>query len=142
MQALDLSDSGGDLNLVNKKVKDWIEVTEIRKESFNVVTREGMGIQRKDKIGYEMLCANGETKAVTAYLNDTLGKVNGYDQKYTEFIIKSFGMNQELSDYFRRQVKYDSQEISGVLGLKNASDLLYDKTPKDLGLIHPHSYPT
>ena len=72
MQALDLSDSGGDSNLVNKKVKDWIEVTEIRKESFNVVTSAGMGIQRKDKIGYEILCANGETKAVTAYLNDTL----------------------------------------------------------------------
>ena len=51
-------------------------------------------------------------------------------------------MNQELSDYFRRQVKYDSQEISGVLGLKNASDLLYDKTPKELGLIQPHSCPT
>ena len=50
-------------------------------------------------------------------------------------------MNQKLSDYFRRQVKYDSQEISGVLGLKNASDLLYDKTPKELGLIHPPFLP-
>ena len=123
-QALDLSDTDGDLNLVYKKVKDWIEVTEIRKETFNVVTSAGMGIQRKDKIGYEMLCGNGETKAVTAYLNDTLGKVNGYDRRYTEFIINAFGMNQELSDYFRRQVAYDSQEISGVLGLKNASDLI------------------
>ena len=116
-------------------------MTEIRKESFNVVTSAGMGIQRKDKIGYEILCANREKKAVTAYLIDTLGKVNGYDQKYTEFIIKSFGMNQELSDYFRRQVIYYSQEISGVLGLKNASDLLYDKTPKELGLIHPPFLP-
>ena len=32
LQALDLSNSGGALNLVNKRVKDWIEVTEVRKE--------------------------------------------------------------------------------------------------------------
>ena len=94
-----------------------------------MMTSAGMGIQRKDKIGYEILCADGDKKVVTAYLSDTLGRVNGYDQRYTEFIIKSFGMNQELSDYFRQRVKYESQEISGVLGLKNASDLLYDKTP-------------
>ena len=93
------------------------------------MTSAGMGIQKKDKIGYEILCANGDRKAVTAYLSDTLGRVDGYDQKYTEYIIKSFGMNQELSDYFRERVKYESQEIGGVLGLKNASDLLYDITP-------------
>ena len=40
--------------MVNKKVKDWIEVTEVRNESFNVVTTAGMGIQKKDKIGYEI----------------------------------------------------------------------------------------
>ena len=34
LQSLDLSDTGGDLNLVNKKVKGWIEVTEIRKETY------------------------------------------------------------------------------------------------------------
>ena len=63
LQSLDLSDSGGDLNLVNKKVKDWIEVTAVRNESFNVVTSAGMGIQKKDKIGYEILCANGDKKS-------------------------------------------------------------------------------
>ena len=71
-------------------------------------------------------------KAITAYLSDTLGRVNGYDHKYNECIIRSFQMSKKLSDYFRERVKYESQEISGVLGLKNASDLLYNVTPKEL----------
>ena len=73
LQTLDLSDSGGDLNLVISKVKKWIEVTEVRNESFNVVTSAGMGIEKKDKVGYEILCTNGDKKAVTAYLSDTPG---------------------------------------------------------------------
>ena len=141
MKSLDLSDTGGDLNLINKKVRDWIEVTEIRKETFIVVTSAGMATQRKDKIGYEIMCGNGETKPVTAYLNDALGTVNGYNKEYTELLVNSFAMNKELSDYFRKQTVYDSQEICAVLGLQNASDLIYDKAPRDLGLIHPHSYP-
>ena len=50
---------------------------------------------------YEILCSNGDTKAVTAYLSETLGVVNGYDDKSTECIIQAFNMNKELSDYFR-----------------------------------------
>jgi len=116
-------------------------VTEIRKETFNVVTSAGMATQRKDKVGYEIMCGNGETKAVTAYLNDALGTVNGYDKRYTELLVNAFDMNKELSYYFRKQSVYDSQEIGGVLGLKNASDLIYDKAPRDLGLIHPPFLP-
>ena len=37
--------------------------------------------------------------------------------------------------------KYDSQEIGGVLGLKNAGDLLYDVAPKDIELIQPPYMP-
>ena len=80
-------------------------------------------------------------KAVTAYLSETLGLENGYDDKSTECIIRSFNMSQELSDYFRKKIKYESQEICGVLGLKNASDLICDVFPKDLGLIQPHFMP-
>jgi len=72
------------------------------------------------------LCSNGDTKAVTAYLSETLGVANGYDDNSTECITKAFNMNKELSDYFRQKMKYDSQEIGEVLGLKNAGDLLYD----------------
>ena len=98
LQTLDLSDSGGYLNLVISKVKKWIEVMEVRNEFFHVVTSAGMGIQKKDKVGYEILCTNGDKKAVTAYLSETLGLVNGYDYKSTECITKSFDMSQELSD--------------------------------------------
>ena len=100
-----------------------------------------MATQRKDKIGYEIMCGNGETKPVTAYLNDALGTVNGYNKEYTELLVNSFSMNKELSDNFWEQTGYDSQEIGGVLGLKNASDLIYDKAPKDLGLIQPPFLP-
>ena len=88
LQTLDLSDSGGDLKLVIDKVKKWIEVTEVRNESFSVVTSTGVGTQKKDKVGYEILCSNGDTKTVTAYLRETLGIVNGYDENSTEFMIK------------------------------------------------------
>ena len=80
-------------------------------------------------------------KTVTAYLSKTLGLVNGYDYKSTKCIIKSIDMSQELSDYFREKIKHESQEICGVLGLRNASDLLYDVLPKDLGLIQPPFMP-
>ena len=50
-------------------------------------------------------------------------------------------MSQELSDYFREKMKYESQKISGVLCLKNASDLLYDVIAKDLRLIQPPFLP-
>ena len=64
-----------------------------------------------------------------------LGVVNGYDDKSTECIIQAFNMNTKLS------TKYDSQEICGVLGLKNASDLIYDVSPKDIGIIQPPYMP-
>ena len=54
LQTLDLSDSGGDLNLVIDKVKKWINVTEVCNESFSVVTSAGVGTQKKDKVGYEI----------------------------------------------------------------------------------------
>ena len=87
-------------------------------------------------MGYEILCSNGVTKAVTAYISE-----NGYDEKSTECIIQAFNMSKELSDYFRQKIKYDSQEIGGVLGMKNASDLIYDVSPKDIGLIQPPYMP-
>ena len=71
------------------------------------------------------------------HLTDTLGTVNGYDAKSTKCIIEAFRMNDKLSDYFLGKMKYDSQVISGVMGLKNAADLMYDVSPKDLGVIQP-----
>merc|ERR1712228_869220 len=73
--------------------------------------------------------------------NDALGRVNGYSKEYTALLVNSFSMGKQLSDNFWEQTKYDSQEIGGVLGLKNASDLIYDKNPKDLGLIQPPFLP-
>ena len=59
----------------------------MRNEIFNVVTSAEVGTQQKDKAGYEILCSNGDTKTVTAYLSKTLGIVNGYDEKSTKCII-------------------------------------------------------
>ena len=132
LQTLDLSDSGGDLNLVIDKVKKWVEVTEVRNESFSVVTSAGVGIQQKDKVGYKILYSNGDKKAVTAYLSETLGVVNDYDDDSTECIIQAFNMDK---------AKYDSQEIGGALGLKNTGNLLYDVSPKDIGIISLHICP-
>ena len=86
------------------KVKKWIEVTEVRNESLSVVTSAGLGTQKKIKVGYEILCSNGNTKTVTAYLSETLGIVNGYDENSTECIIKAFNMGKELSDHFRNKI--------------------------------------
>ena len=96
-----------------------------------------MGVQQRDKIGFGIQCINGDTKAVTAHLTDTLGTVNGYDEKSTKCLIEAFQMNNKLSDYFSSKMKYDSQVISGVMGLKNAADLMYDVSPKVLGVIQP-----
>ena len=98
----------------------------MRNETFNVVMSAGMGIQQRDKIGFEIQCINGDTRAVTAHLTDTLGSVNGYDERSTKCLIEAFQMNNKLSDYFSSKMKYDSQVISGVMGLKNAADLMYD----------------
>ena len=65
LQTMDLSDSEGDLILEIDKVKKWMEVTEVRNESFSVVTSAVVGIQQKDKVGYEILSSNGDTKTVT-----------------------------------------------------------------------------
>ena len=118
---LDLSDTGGDLTLAIEGIKKLIDVTEVRNETFNVVTSAGMGVQQRDKIGYGIQCSNGDTKGITAHLTDTLETVNGYDAKSTKCIIEAFRMNNKLSDYFLGKLKYDSQAISGVMGLKNAT---------------------
>ena len=131
---LDLSDTGGDMMLAIEGIKKLIDVTEVRNETFNVVTSAGMGVQQRDKIGYGIQCINGDTKGITAHLTDTLGTVNGSDAKSTKCIIEAFRMNEKLSDYFLGKMKYDSQVISGIMGLKNAADLMYDVSPKDLGV--------
>ena len=63
---LDLFDTRGDLTLAIENIKQLKEVTEVRNETFNVVTSAGMGIQQRDKIGFEIQCINGDTRAVTA----------------------------------------------------------------------------
>ena len=112
LQTLDLSDSGGALNLVIDKVKKWIEMTEVRNESFSVLTSAGVGVQQKDKVGYRILCSNGDTNAVTAYLSETLEVVNGYDDNATECIIQAFNMDKELSDYFRQKQNMILKELA------------------------------
>ena len=42
LRSLDLSD------------KKWLDVTEIRSESLNVITSEGLCVQEKDKVGYDL----------------------------------------------------------------------------------------
>ena len=59
----------------------------------------------------------------------SLETVNGYDEKSTKCLIEAFQMNDKLSDYFSGKMKYNSQVISGVMGLKNAADLMYDVSP-------------
>ena len=49
---IDLLDSGGYLTLVTEGIKNLIDVTEVRNETFNVVTSAGIGLQRRDKVGY------------------------------------------------------------------------------------------
>ena len=127
---IDLLDTGGDLTLGIEGIKKLIDVTEVRNETFNVVTSAGMGVQQRDKIGYGIHCSNGDNKGITAHLTDTLGTVNEYDAKSTKCIIEAFRMNAKLSDYFLGKLKYDSQAISGVMGLKNAADLMYDVSSK------------
>ena len=90
VRMLDLSDTGGDLTLAIENIKQLIEVTEVMNDTFNVVTSAGMGIQHRDEIGFEIQCTNGDTKAVTAHLTDTLGSVNGYDEKSTKCSIEAF----------------------------------------------------
>ena len=46
-------------------------------------------------------------------------------------------MDPKLSDYFLGELHYNGKTISGVMGLKNAADIMYDTSPKDLGIIQP-----
>ena len=84
---------------------------------------------------------NGDIKSITAYVSKDLGMVSGYDSDSTEFIIEAFEMNKELAEHFRGQIAYNNQEIGGVLGLRNASDSIYDIFAKDLNLIQPPFLP-
>ena len=40
-------------------------------------------------------------------------------------------MDSKLSDYFLAKLHYNAKTISGVMGLKNAADIMYDISPKD-----------
>ena len=102
-----------------------------------MITSAGPGVQKRDKIGYRIHCNNGDTKGITAHLTDTLGSVNGYDAKSTKSIIEAFNMDVKLSNYFLAKLKYDSKPISGVMGLKNTADLMFDVSPKDQSIIYP-----
>ena len=85
----------------------------------------GLGVQQKDKVGYDLLASNGDIKSVIVYISTNLGMVSVYDPDLTEFIIEAFEMDKELADYFRGKTGYNNQEIGGVLGLSNAADLIY-----------------
>ena len=61
--------------MVTEGIKNLIDVTEVRNETFNVVTSAGIGLQRRDKVGYKIYCSNGDTKVITAHLSDTFGTV-------------------------------------------------------------------
>ena len=61
-KVLDLLDSGGDLTLVTTRIKDLIDITNVRNETFNVVTSAGLDEQQRDKVGYEIRHCNGGTK--------------------------------------------------------------------------------
>ena len=50
-------------------------------------------------------------------------------------------MDKKLSDYFLGKLHYNAKTISGVMGLKNAADIMYEISPKDLGIIQPPSLP-
>ena len=114
-----------------------IDITDVRNETFNVVTYAGIGVQQRDKVGYEIQRCKGKPKGITAHLTDTLGKVNGYDILSTKCIAEGFGMPPKLSDYFMGKLHYNAESINGVMGLKNAADIMYDIAPKDIGIIQP-----
>ena len=61
-KVLDLLDTGGDLTLVTTKIKDLIDITNVRNETFNVVTSAGLGVQQRDKVGYEIRSCKGKSK--------------------------------------------------------------------------------
>ncbi|GIR34488.1 MAG: hypothetical protein CM15mP48_1720 [Candidatus Poseidoniales archaeon] len=46
-------------------------------------------------------------------------------------------MSPELAEYFMGKIKYNAEPINGVWGLKNASDIMFDVAPKDIGIIQP-----
>ena len=125
-KVLDLLDSGGDLTLVTKRIKDLIDKTEVRNETFNVVTSAGVGVHQRDKVGYEIQRCNGKPKGITAHMTDTLGKANGYDFLSTKCIVEGFGMPPKLSEYFMGKLHYNAPSINGVMGLKNAAGIMYD----------------
>ena len=77
-----------------------IDVTEVRNETFNVITSAGIGLQKRDKVGYKIHCSNGDTKGITAYLTDTLRTVNGYDAQSTKCIVEGFGMDLKCPTTF------------------------------------------
>ena len=136
-QVLDLLDTGGDLTLVSSGIKDLINITNVRNETFKVVTSAGPGVQQRDKVGYEILSCQGKPKAVTAHMTGTLGNVNGFDLVSTKCIIDGFEMPPKLAEYFMGKIHYNAEPINGVMGLKNASDIMYDVAPRDIGIIHP-----
>ena len=114
-KVIDLLDSGGDMNLVTEEIKTLIDVTEVRNETFNVVTSAGVGLQTRDKVGYEIQRCNGDPKGITAHLTDTLGTANGFDAQSTKCITEGFGMDSELSDYFLGKLHYNAAPISGIM---------------------------
>ena len=70
-------------------------------------------------------------------MTGTLGNVNGYDLTSTKCIIDGFQMSPKLAEYFMGKIKYNAEPINGVWGFKNASDIMFDVAPKDIGIIQP-----
>ena len=46
-------------------------------------------------------------------------------------------MSPKLAEYFMGKIHYNAEPINGVWGLKNASDIMYDVAPRDIGIIQP-----
>ena len=80
----DLSDTAGDLNLVDHPLHDEIDIMNIRKEKLNVIISAGPGDPQRIKVGYNMYYSNGNKHPITAYMNTNLGTVNRYVERTTE----------------------------------------------------------
>ena len=106
MTSLDLSDSAGDLDLIDKSTKDWIDMMNIKKEKLNTITSAGQGVQDREEDGYDIYFPNDNKHPITAFMNTNLGTVNGYDKVTTEYLIETFGMKGEIAASLRKKIKY------------------------------------
>ena len=59
------------MTLATKRIKDLINITDVRNETFNVVTSVRIGVQQRDKVGYKIRRCDGKPKGITAHIRES-----------------------------------------------------------------------